>query len=137
MVLIAGPLMALSVGCSKGGPQFATASGIVTLDGKPVAEAGVMFTPVQGGPVASGTTDENGRFSLRTLSTNGALIGEHQVSVTKGRTEEKRVPNATVPLIRYISELPERYARRETSGLTANVSPNGKLNDFTLGLTTK
>jgi predicted small lipoprotein YifL len=126
-----------AMGCGQSGPEFAPAAGVVTLDGQPLAEAGVMFTPIQGGPVASATTDADGRFELRTLSHDGAIVGEHQISITKGRTEEKWIPNATVPLIRFVSELPDKYARRESSGLSAKVSSDDDLNDFALQLTSK
>lgn len=127
-------MLGMAVGCSRGGPEFAAAGGLVTLDGTPVSGAGVMFTPRGGGPVASATTDETGHFSLRTLSNDGALVGEHQVSVTKGRTIEKKVPKAMMPLLQFVSDLPERYARRETSGLTAQVTLDETVNEFSFTL---
>jgi hypothetical protein len=130
-------MLVAAVGCSRTGPEFVRAGGLVTLDGKPVADAGVMFTPIRGGPVASATTDSEGRFELHTLSHAGALVGEHAVSVTKGRTDVKQVANSPMPLLRYIPELPQKYTRRETSQLTATVNSDASLNDFTLALTNK
>lgn len=124
-------------GCGRGGPQFVPAGGLVTLDGKPVAEAGVMFTPVQGGPVASATTDGAGRFELHTLNHEGALVGKYAVSITKGRTEVTQVANSPMPLMRYIPELPQKYTRRQTSELTATVDADASNNDFPLALTSK
>lgn len=124
-------------GCSKGGPDFVRARGLVTLDSKPVADAGVMFSPIRGGPVASATTDGEGHFELHTLDHTGALVGEHAVSVTKGRTDVKQIANSPMPLLRYIPELPQKYSRRETSQLTATVNSDATLNDFTLALTSK
>jgi hypothetical protein len=130
-------ILAAAVGCSKAGPEFVRAGGLVTLDSKPLAEAGVMFTPIHGGPVASATTDGEGRFELHTLDHAGALVGAHAVSVTKGRTDVKQVANSPMPLLRYIPELPEKYTRRETSQLTATVNSDASFNDFTLALTSK
>ena len=124
-------------GCSRSGPEFAPAGGLVTLDGKPLADAGVMFTPVRGGPVASATTDHDGRFTLRTLTNDGALVGEHAISVSKGHTEVTQVANSPMPLMRYIPELPQKYTRRETSELTATVDADASKNDFALALTSK
>jgi hypothetical protein len=130
-------ILVTAVGCSRTGLEFARAGGLVTLDSKPVAEAGVMFTPIHGGPVASATTDGDGHFELHTLDHDGALVGEHAVSVTKGRTDVKQVANSPMPLIRYIPELPQKYTRRETSQLTATVTSDASLNDFTFALTSK
>ena len=45
------------VGCSgSDGPQVAAVEGTVTWEGKPLADAGVAFTPEKG-PVAIGRTD--------------------------------------------------------------------------------
>jgi hypothetical protein len=126
-----------AIGCGHSGPEFAPAGGLVTLDGKPVSDAGVMFTPIHGGPVASATTDSAGHFELHTLGHEGALVGKHAISVTKGRTESKQVSNASMPLMRYIPELPQKYMRRETSELTATVEPYAAKNNFTLALTSK
>ncbi len=65
-------------------------SGVVTCQGKPVANATVNFTPVadgsraagQRGRVALGLTDKDGRFTLTTYKDgDGAIIGKHIVTV--------------------------------------------------------
>src|SRR5260370_35958391 len=58
------------LGCGSGGPQYASVSGVVTLNGKPYSGAVVNFQPIgtpdspYPGPGSYGHTDENGRFSL-------------------------------------------------------------------------
>ena len=52
-------------------------TGLVTLDGMPLADAMVVFTPTAGGTPASGKTDDTGRFELA----NGALLGEYVVDI--------------------------------------------------------
>lgn len=72
-----------TIGCSKGsGLKTGNVSGTVTFEGKPVANAQVVFQPKQGGQNAVGTTDANGRYTLMTGTDRGALIGEHRVTVT-------------------------------------------------------
>lgn len=73
------------IGCGDKGLHLAPVEGTVILDGKPVAEAGIMFTPVgeNAGPYASGTTNEEGVFTLRTMNEEGALVGEHRVTISK------------------------------------------------------
>ncbi|MEM7453482.1 MAG: Ig-like domain-containing protein [Planctomycetota bacterium] len=83
------PCLLLCVsGC---GDRVATApvSGTVTVDGTPVENVLVIFSPmVQGdnhfpGPYSSGVTDSNGRFTLKTRSgQNGAVIGNHAIGFT-------------------------------------------------------
>ena len=79
------------VGCNGGDPYATTpVSGVVTCQGKPVANATVNFTPqpqegrAEGrrGRVALGITDQEGRFTLTTFENNdGAIVGKHTVSV--------------------------------------------------------
>jgi hypothetical protein len=69
--------------------SLATVHGRVTCHGKPVPEAGVIFSPMpkaegdrEAGKAASGSTDADGRFVLTTYKTgDGALIGKHRASV--------------------------------------------------------
>jgi hypothetical protein len=77
----------LATGC--GGPyQTAGVSGRVTLDGKPLPHAAVMFSPVgegnvNPGPTSSGVTDAEGRYTL-TLDISkerGAVVGKHKVRI--------------------------------------------------------
>lgn len=118
-----------TVGCGGDGrPPRVPVSGVITVDQKPVAEAAVMFLPVAGGRPAIGTTDAAGRFVLTTFDDgDGAIIGEHKVSVTKvkvtgvtptadglsGTTEPGGVQEEYI--------VPKKYADPETSGLTATV----------------
>lgn len=82
------------MGCSSSEFELAPVSGKVTLDGKPLSGAGVVFQPrAQGdsrdaGPTSIGTTDEQGRFSLRVNTDNreGAVIGEHTVLISTSAT---------------------------------------------------
>jgi hypothetical protein len=78
-----GPLLALvQTGC--GGP--AEVKGHVTLDGKPVSGATVLFVPEPGSSArpASGLTDGEGNFRLTTYRPNdGAVPGTYKIVVTK------------------------------------------------------
>ncbi|MFP6677192.1 MAG: Ig-like domain-containing protein [Pirellulaceae bacterium] len=77
-------ILLLAVGC--GGLDTAKVSGVITLDGKPLANASVTFSPetVDGLSAASnGKTDANGAYSLTVTTTRdeGALIGKHTVTI--------------------------------------------------------
>ena len=66
----------------------APVSGTITLNGQPLKDATVTFTPQGGGnesPASSGRTDSSGNYSLTMISDNstGALIGKHSVRVSR------------------------------------------------------
>jgi hypothetical protein len=95
---------------------MAPVSGTVTLDGKPLAHATVVFEPdtdaKNPGPGSSGVTDANGRYTLQVMTTNapGALVGKHKVSITayEGDVEgESSAPDATKKVIRNALVPPE------------------------------
>src|SRR6478609_9449690 len=76
------------LGCSSSGanlPKTVPASGVVTLDGKPVDGAQVVLVPAAEGKTgAFGVTNSSGRFSLRAYEEkDGAIPGEYKVQVSK------------------------------------------------------
>ena len=88
-------LVLTGTGCDSTG-KLAKVQGIVTLDGKPVENATVIFMPQQGGTgkQATGQTGPDGSFQLTTRTTNdGALPGEYRVIVQY--EEGTEVPPAT------------------------------------------
>ena len=119
-----GLLAVLIAGCG-GGLDLIPVSGTVTLDGKPVDGAAVVFVPVAGGPVASGTTEAGGKFRLMTVNEPGAVPGEHHVTVTKQTMHGITADGMPGPDgVRVEWHVPERYSRAKTSGLTATVGGN-------------
>lgn len=79
-----------AIGCGGGGEHgVAKAGGTVTLDGKPVPDLVVTFTPqaaagtANPGKSATGRTDAAGKFTLSTYEMeDGAIVGSHQVAVS-------------------------------------------------------
>lgn len=139
------PCVAVAVtitACGRG-PNIAPVSGLVTLDGKPVAGAAVLFMPVEGGVPARAATKDDGSFALTTFEEkDGALVGRHRVAVSKvettgatagadglsGKLDGRRM--------RATSVTPERYGAPATSGLEATVKRGGK-NSFEFRLTSE
>ena len=79
-------------GCAdeKTGPGLGSVKGLVTLEGKPLPNVTVTFTPVEKGSTSSGTTDQNGKYSLRySASLFGAVPGEHKVTVVAAGPEDE------------------------------------------------
>jgi hypothetical protein len=86
--LVCSLFLILAAGC--GGTKNAPVSGKVTLNGQPLANAMVTFQPiakegsVEAGPGSSGTTDAEGRFSLKMATgASGAVVGKHRVMISQ------------------------------------------------------
>ena len=80
-----GFLVTLMFGCGPGGPEIATVGGKVTLDGKPLPEASVLFINQNGRPAAA-WTDESGNYRLTfDEGRSGAIPGDNLVRITTFR----------------------------------------------------
>ena len=112
-------------GCGQGLP-VAPASGVVLLDGAPLANVSIMTQPIatnspNPGPGSFGRTDAEGRFELELVkpAVRGAIIGEHRVMITPvGAVPPSRKPDDIKPLSR---QMANQLQRR----LVANSSAEG------------
>ena len=87
----------LLVGCGESQPYgVAPVSGKVTLDGKPLADARVVFFPqrsadvntAESAPEAMGVTDAEGRYQLSTVfNDQGAAPGKSRVTISTLKQE--------------------------------------------------
>jgi hypothetical protein len=113
-------------------PQVVPVSGVVTLDGKPLAGAAITFEPVAGGVFGCGSTNEKGEFTLGTFAeTDGALVGVHRISIVPdiispaamGQTPggEEGMDRRGESSRGAKSRIPEKYASIDTSGLQVDV----------------
>ena len=74
-------LAAILAGCG-GGSQVAPVTGRVTLDGRPLEHADVMFQPDGSQRPSIGRTDADGRYTLAyKRGQPGAIVGEHSVRI--------------------------------------------------------
>jgi hypothetical protein len=115
-------------------------TGIITLRGKPVAQAEVTFYNAAKNRSAFGKTNDKGEYKLTTFAPNdGAVEGQHAVTVVKVEAPAASTPVAPIESPAYQppgfgestepkppkSELDEKYAKQETSGLTATIKTDG------------
>jgi hypothetical protein len=114
---------------------------MVTLDGKPLADAAVLLVPIDGGVPGRGSTTDSGSFSLSTFDRNdGAVVGRHRVAVSKVETSRFAAGSDGLSgkldgrQIQTKCLCPERYGSPATSGLEVAVERGGK-NMFQLRLT--
>ena len=131
-------------GCSSDS-NYAVVSGVVTLDGEPLAGAGVNFKP-KVGAIASDVTDAEGRYRLTTGSIDGALLGDHGVTIAKlelvdrhGKqaAESSEGPPTRGGGLQAKWYTPKKYSKLETSGFTAVVKPGQNDYPFELISNTK
>ena len=137
----------LLAGCSGGEDEWAKnlpdtvpASGVVLLDGEPVASAIVVLAPVAPGKYpAQALTDEDGEFALNAFpAKEGAVPGSYQVAVTKnvaagaGKAKDPSSYGLDAGHAAALPEapdfknvLPEKYAVPGMSGLVVNIPPEG------------
>lgn len=116
-----------AAGCRRSGPELAPVTGVVTLDGKPVAGKQVSFSPknftpnTQSGRSSTGLTDEEGRYELfYTAQRKGALITTHTVTINTPEWANPPSPE----------NIPERY--RIDTILEAEVKDENNVIDFEL-----
>ena len=95
--MIAALGLVVLVGCSENdkGPKTVAAQGIVTLDGKPVGNASVVFIDSAGQYPARGYTDSSGKFSLDAFEyKTGAVPGSYKAMVTRTVVDDSAAPPA-------------------------------------------
>ena len=132
------------LGCGSSGrnlPKTVPATGVVTLDGKPVDGAQVILVPVGDASTgAFGVTNSSGHFSLRAYDEkDGAIPGEYKAQVSK--TIQVKVAGAKGSLdggdpVRFEYGVPGKYTGAKTSGLSVTIPDAGK-SDIKLDLTSK
>lgn len=128
ITLLSTLTLVFSVGCGGGGgsdqPDLGTVTGVVTMDGAPLANVTVTFNPEEGRP-SNGRTDEAGKYELGYLrDTKGAVIGTHKVSISTPQ-EAPTPPGQT-----YKDPIPAKYNTKTT--LTADVKAGDNTFDFKL-----
>lgn len=115
------------VGCSGGddlGVELAPASGVVTLDGKPLANPVVNFFP-DTGPSGIGIGNENGEFTITTNGQPGAPVGKCKITVTVSSGDIQEAAGNEAEMNKD-APLDPKYADRNSSGLSIDVPAEGK-----------
>ena len=133
-ILLAAVLVS---GCArKPDPVLVPASGVVTLDGKPLGHVCVRFTPAERGLsaawISEGTTDNEGRYELVSPMGPGAVAGTHRVTVSEGGVPDE-IRDDQGKVAAWLGKLagrplPGRYGTIATSPLEVAVgTSDGKL----------
>ncbi len=134
---VTGVAVAVLGGCGKkdNRPGRVPVIGTVLRMGEPVAEATVLFEPLENTPAATGETDAKGQFRLSTFETgDGAVPGEYKVAIRKVQVIPSSRPGdapddlaSPPPDEKWL--LPVKYGHTASSGLKASVQAEVS-NDF-------
>jgi len=139
--LVAVVFLACSLGCG-GSSNIGEVTGVLTLEGEPLANARVTFYPAVG-RASQGISDSSGRYELKYLrKQKGAVVGEHRVTVStevpdvvdyRGETAGQSGDEANETIIKGEREgLKKKYYDRDTTELRATVVPG--YNEFNYDL---
>jgi hypothetical protein len=106
-------LTALLTGCVSSRPAIVPVEGVLLMNDQPVPNAEVQFVPMERGLgpeyIATGTTDEQGRFTLTCRGQTGACACENRVTVVDAAPPERaRGPSAIAQ-----SEMARHYRERK------------------------
>jgi hypothetical protein len=125
--IVCAAILLAGVGCSSG---RARVSGKVTLNGKALPNATVVFYPMSDsrtpGPGSSAKTDANGEYSLQPMAGggSGAVVGKHKVCITAYEGGDE--PPSSAPDAVYRKPLvPAKYNDPAKTQLTCEVPAGG------------
>jgi hypothetical protein len=128
LVGIALVLSIAATGCGGAKtPRLGRVTGKVTLGGQPLPDALVTFSPTEKGTQSAGKTGPDGTYTLvYGRGINGAVIGEHTVTISTYVPEMEDPPSPAVP-----EKVPLKYREGESLPKVAVKSGNNTL-DFSL-----
>ena len=145
---IPAAILVLSVlsACGPSRPQTAPVTGKVTFRGNPLPEGTITFYP-EIGRSATGRIGPDGTYVLTTFDEgDGALVGKHTVTIEAVRFAQRQQPKSLEEEIAMARSgkkedpaaakpqrlVPQKYAEKSTSGLSAEVSSGKNSIDFDL-----
>ena len=124
--------------CGKNVLKTEPVTGTITLDGAPLANCVVYFTPSGEGSQGVGRTDDKGVYTLQTAqgaAGAGTTPGSYKVHFTCEEVvspEELDAEGNTIKEEVVKSVLPAKYNNDDTSGFTAEVVKGKNTIDFAL-----
>lgn len=99
------------------------------MDGKPLPNGNVVFSPAGGGMKATGLIKNDGSYQIRTNSDAGLELGEYDVTVVS-REVISSGPDAPPMPGKYLA--PKHYGNAKTSGLHYQVEKGSNQIDINL-----
>lgn len=122
-IVLVGVLVA-SVGC---GERVYPVKGVITLDQKPLSDAGIAFHPVGVGPLGMAVSGSDGAFEVSSANKPGLRGGQYVVTVSKADGPAISSSDGLAPALAKrgrpaeTSVVPAKYSMREQSPITITV----------------
>ncbi len=118
--MLAGCMSVAIAGCGDSKPATFPVTGVVTLDGKPVADAQITFVGEPPENSAATVTDAEGKYALATFSAgDGARPGHYKIMVTKYAKGEEVSPYGAPPEdAAPVEQTPEAISAAYSQGYT-------------------
>jgi hypothetical protein len=138
-------LILFVAGCSSEPYKIAPVSGVVTVDGKPVPKAAVMFQPIateghlNPGPGSFGITDSEGRYTLELVGkkTRGVVVGKHKVRIENYNEPGDPTDDRPRPRVKAAIPIPPKYNVLDPKLQIEFEVPSGGTDKADFALTTK
>jgi hypothetical protein len=126
-LVLAGLLFLLAMGC---GDRRVGVEGKVTLDGKPLSKAMVVFRPEAGGQESGDVTDDDGSFRVKGAQADGLVPGQYKVTVSKKEYPPGMTPPGPKEMsfklsAKMIEVLHKNYTMQDKTPLRVLVPPGG------------
>lgn len=124
---------ACMLGCNGNGPNRSEIRGNVSLDGVPLENGSILFTPIDGTDgLAAGGRIEQGNYQL--TAANGPTVGWNRVEIRGMRKTGKKLPKPFAPPGEMIDEMVEAVPPKynSLSTMKVEVKPTENIADFDL-----
>jgi hypothetical protein len=131
MIVLLPTIIAILVGCNADGTHRGAVSGQVTLDGRPVEQGSILFTPIDGTHgVVTGGEIKAGQYAL--TAAKGPAVGQNRVEIHAVRKTGKMIPKGLGGTGKTAEEQVEAVAPRFNiqSTLKFDVKPGNNAADF-------
>jgi hypothetical protein len=118
-------------GCGKSDANRATICGQVTLDGKPIEQGSISFTPIQGAQgTAVGATIKDGQYRLS--AAQGPGIGMNRVEISSIRKTGRKIAKGMGGTGLTMEETAEAVAPRfnSNSNVTLEIKAGDNVGNF-------
>lgn len=116
-------------GCgSRSQLEIGRVSGTVTLDGQPLPNAKVKFSPTAQGRGSYASTDASGRYNLYyTYDQHGALIGEHTVTINSEKSNDESPKDPLLPGAYNAQTKLKAHVKEGSNTIDFPLSSNGQI----------
>lgn len=109
-----------TLGCGRG-EVLGKVSGQVKFQGQPVTEGVILFSNAEKGVHITADLNKDGRYVVEMAKGYGLPLGDYQVTISPPLPDTPPVGPIPKVKVKEYPDIPPKYRRAETSGLTMTV----------------